>query len=250
MVFAEIAHPKPYPDQKRGRRRGSGLTRLDLLALLGGLAVLAMMGLPGLAGAKANTQQAQCFANLRLIGRGVAMWGFDHGNRVPCRTPQSEGGTMLGVRPGNAWVEWQVMSNELGSPKVLVCPGDTETKKIARSFTTSPDGGFLNANYRGNALSYFIGLDVYPERPSDVLAGDRNFQVDLTITSCSSGINSAQCVFSDGNSSSRWTNGIHWPSGNVLLFDGQVRSLESRGFIQTVGATDDNGSVHLLMPRY
>ena len=57
---------------------------------------------------------------------------------------------------------FQVMSNELNTPVILVCPSDV--RGFARDFSS-----LRNAN-----ISYFVNLDAGEATPAMPLCGDRN----------------------------------------------------------------------------
>src|SRR5881397_3754938 len=138
---------RPSPD-------GGAFTRLELVALLAALFLLALVVLPVLGGGKAKSQVAVCVNNLRLIGRAILTWDTEHGDTDPWRWPRSPEILASGIF-NNAWYEYLLMSNELATARILVCPSDT--RRPARDFTFSPDGGFLNAAYRNQSVSYFLG---------------------------------------------------------------------------------------------
>jgi hypothetical protein len=65
-----------------------------------------------------------------------------------------------------------MLSNELGSAKLLICPQDTvRNQTMASSFDASTSGLWLLQN---RAVSYFVGIDGKETLPDLVLAGDRN----------------------------------------------------------------------------
>ncbi|MCO5052506.1 MAG: hypothetical protein M9920_09400 [Verrucomicrobiae bacterium] len=74
---------------------------------------------------------AACVAQLKQIGLAFRMWAADHNDKFPFNTSTGAGGTQeLCSRGGDGFdasasVHFQVMSNELNSPKILVCPADT-----------------------------------------------------------------------------------------------------------------------------
>jgi competence protein ComGC len=75
--------------------------------------ILAAIMLPALAKAKEKAQRIQCVNNLKQIGLGARIWATDHGDKFP--------------------QDFTSMSNELSSPKMLVCPAD-RFKTIAKNW--------------------------------------------------------------------------------------------------------------------
>lgn len=243
-----------------GSRHGApaGLfTRLELLLVLACLGLLAGLGLPTVANTGQSSDQAWCANNLRLVGRAIHLWGADHQNLTPWRIPLADGGTQRSGKAGAAWYEFSFVSNQMVTPRILVCPSDT--KRVATDFSTRADGGFLNAGYRNNALSYWVGLDAgygygrllsFDNSPGHALSGDRNLSVNGLNVGCSTGVNNASSINARPVQSmtSSWTNGIHGRYGNVLLNDGRVLWTSTLSMRETLSTGDDNGNIHLLIP--
>jgi hypothetical protein len=231
----------------------AAFTRLELLAVLLALGLWTLWAWPVLAQTKPRSERLQCLGNLRLIGLAFQLWGNDHDDYVPWRVPQQEGGTLpaSGLKPGAAWYEFAWVSNQLQTPKILVCPSDTGTRRVAKDFSNRPESGFLHSNYRANAVSYFVGLDVWPELARAVLSGDQNLRVDSVANTCSARVNNAATirVLPAASTLAEWTNSIHRSTGNLLLNDGQVWETDTLVMRQAMQTGDDNGSVHLLMPK-
>jgi hypothetical protein len=255
----------PFPGLLRVLSPGDSkaLTRLDVLFLLATAALVALVAWPALAHTKPRADLAVCANNLRLVGRAEHIWASDHADLFPWRVPWagtgSEGGTGYHPLSQYAWLHYSFMSNELVTPQILVCPSD-DSKHAARDFTTSPEGGFLSANYRNNAITYFIGLDSYlAPTPIDwispasaALAGDQHLSVDSSYGSCSSGVWNPATLLSAKFSTSRarWTNAVHGTVGNILSVDGQVSlTSTSRVAWAITGPVDDNGVFHILLPN-
>lgn len=108
--------------------------------MVGVTAVGAAMVLPALAKAKAKAQSVSCVNNMKQIGLACRIWSGDQSASFPFNVSTNRGGTLeLCDRGGdgydrNAYRHFQVMSNELSTPKILVCPGDSR-KQAAAKFT-------------------------------------------------------------------------------------------------------------------
>lgn len=134
--------------------------------VVGVTAVGAAMVLPALAKAKAKAQSIACVNNMKQINLAARLWAGDNNDQYPFNVSSSKGGTLeLCERGGdgydrNAYRHFQVMSNELNTPKILVCPGDSG-KQAALDF----------AELQSWQVSYQIrtGPKVSDTNPNEVL---------------------------------------------------------------------------------
>lgn len=107
---------------------------------------------------------AGCQVNLKEIGWAYRSWGDDHGGKFPMEISQANGGTKESAASGNAVTSFQIISNELKSPRFLICPAD-RGRRAAANFST----GLTGAN-----ISYFVDVDVRTNDSWMYLAGDDN----------------------------------------------------------------------------
>ena len=129
--------------------------------------VLAAMLLPALVGSKSEAPSSHCEKNMEQIGLGFQMWATYHDGSFPFNVSTNQGGTLELCRPGsdgfdrNAVFHFQVLSNELSTPKILVCPADRK-KHPARNFES----------LQAQNVSYQLcsGTNVCEANPSVVLA--------------------------------------------------------------------------------
>jgi len=107
--------------------------------------------------------------NLRQIGLAFRIWEGDHNDQWPFNVSQAQGGVKElcetdsnGIEKNPAAV-FMVMSNELATTKILVCPNDT-TKQAAADF----------ASLTANNISYQLrtGTNVNENNPTEILAVD------------------------------------------------------------------------------
>lgn len=239
-------------------QRRRAFTLIELLVTVAILMVLASLLLPALARAKEHARRIKCISNLKQITYAAKQFALDHDSRHPWHVKTSEGGT-YGTSAGVAWRNFRALSNELQSPQVLVCPSDTDTKKMAGTF---PE--FASSAFRSNALSFFVGLDGYEQLPLAMIAGDRNIAGGPSDTcgSVADAPGAKAREYKAGNPSIRWRDTIHRLSGDIAFADGSVQrsNLKELGNLcdETYRMLTDgtilspNGkkpSNHLLLPR-
>src|SRR5258708_29543203 len=121
-------------------RNGFNLIELTVVVLT--LAVLAGILVPQMGGRyHASRCIFGCVNNLKQVGMGFRTWQLDNNDKTPMQLSITNGGTMELVESGQAWVDFQVMSNELSTPKILLCPQESDgTKKIATTFARFSSG--------------------------------------------------------------------------------------------------------------
>jgi hypothetical protein len=84
-------------------------------------------------------QRISCINNLKQIGLAFRIWAGDNNDNFPFNVSTNAGGTMELCNLGKdgfdliGWRHLQVMSNELNTPKVLICPED-KSRKPATDF--------------------------------------------------------------------------------------------------------------------
>jgi prepilin-type N-terminal cleavage/methylation domain-containing protein len=213
-----------------GRR---GFTLIELLVVIAIIAILAALLLPALAKAKSRAQRIACVSNLRQVGVALQMWGDDHDNRYPWRTAIADDGTQTLPQ---TWQHFQPISNELVSPKVLICPSDRQRKK-ASDWSANSDGF---AGLKNMALSYFIGADCNLGYTRMHAFGDRNVLGQDGNHCDTAQIATGITTLRSTNAS--WGRELHEGGGNLALGDGAVRQLSENGLRQHLSQTGDQSN--------
>src|SRR5579859_4033926 len=210
-------------------------TLVEMLVVIAIIAILAALLLPTLGQAKAKARRIQCVANLKQIGVGFHSFLHDHESRLPMQVPTNYGGTLEFTRAsylaGNEFYfqfrHFQALSNELVTPRLLVCPSD-----LARS----PAADFADLDNRN--ISYFVGANADYSRPNSILAGDRN------VTNADYG--NRTLLRLDAYHALDWTRELHAYKGNVLYADARVERLGGEPL--TVANSGAPSTMVLLMP--
>jgi prepilin-type processing-associated H-X9-DG protein len=203
-----------------GKRRG-GMTLIEVLLIVSVLMILAAVVLiPAISRARGRPPRLQCANNLKEIGLSFQIWEADNGDYYPMFIPQTNGGTMEFNSGPNAWRHFQVMSDELIEPKLLICPADAD-----RNRAMATDFNLLsNSN-----LSYFVGMASNELSARMILSGDHNIDNGAAIKDGVLALTKTQRA--------NWTGEMHGNAGNILLADGGVDQEDSVALRGTVACT-------------
>ena len=105
---------------------GRGFTLTELLVVICAVSVLAAVLLPALRSPDGGMHKTNCVNNLKQIGLAFRIWERDNGGKYPMQVSVTSGGVMELAVTGNVAGIFRVMSNELSTTKILVCPQDTK----------------------------------------------------------------------------------------------------------------------------
>lgn len=223
------------------RRLGliQAFTLVEMLVVIGVIAILAALLLPALSQAKEKARRIACLNNLRQLGAAMHLFASDH-ELYPWRVPIAEGGAHSRQR---VYYTFLAMETELDTPAVLVCP--TDRRRIADGWAT----------LRDTNVSYFVGIDTREDRSEMLLAGDWNIDGGKPLQDCPvADVNNIAIAFGRAEIPSiHWSPDVHRRVGNISIGDASVHEVNTRSTQEIIGSTDDDGgnsfNNHILKPR-
>jgi type II secretory pathway pseudopilin PulG len=215
-------------------KRNVAITLLEIGVVIVVLAILTAVVLPFLATTKRTSSRIGCVQNLKQIGLAYRIWSGDNNDFFPMGISVTNGGSLEAVRMGDVATTFQVMSNELSTPKILVCRGDGIERGDTNRMPATDFSKVSNSN-----ISYFVGVDVTNDaNPLLIISGDSNLQ--LGGKTAKSGL-----LLVGTSHRVAWDSGRHvyyGYNGNLGFADGSVQSLTISGlrssFVQTGLATN------------
>jgi len=183
-------------------------TRTDLAVAILILLALIFLVFPSLVRFKRDKERIGCASRLKNIGLAFRVFATDHSDRFPMQVSTNQGGTAEFNYTTELFHHFAVFSNEISTPRILVCPSDSK-RKSAKNFTDD----ISNSN-----LSYFLVPDAM-ETPTFLLAGDRNIISDATRTN--------GLLFVRSNNVLKWSSDMHRLLGNVIYGDGSATRVDN-----------------------
>lgn len=226
---------RPKMAHSAGVRRISApthaLTWIEVVLVIGSLAILAALMLPMFAKARSH-RRIPCISNVKSLALYTLTWSIDSGKDFANLSSTNEGGTREFLLAGGLSQHFRSISNpqdQSATPARLVCVADD--RQAAHDWSR-----LANTN-----ISYFVNLDAGRNDPGRVLLGDRG----LT----NSGPPGAQFLYLGTNDVPDWTARSHAGRGGNLAFaDGSGIFFEPgtnthSAFLRSCASTD-----RLVMP--
>jgi prepilin-type N-terminal cleavage/methylation domain-containing protein len=217
--------------------RWRAFTLIELLVVIAIIAILAALLLPALAQAKERARRVQCVSNLKQLTIAMHNYVLDN-DRYPWRVPKAEGGSQ---RNTNVSATFQIMSNDLATPKILICPSDSRTP--ANDWATLAEKN----------ISYFLGIESKEDRPGAPLVGDRNLEGGRPRRDCPVALVTKVAFEFTATYIPRaqWTNTIHRNVGNVSVGDASAHMVTSKQMQDIFWTSGDDANAfnnHILKP--
>jgi len=173
--------------------------------------------------AKERAKRINCVSNLKQVDTSFRIWKQDNNNQYPMSVSVTNGGGMELIAMGNVSGCLQVMSNELSTPIILICPADMEHIPATN----------FQSDFNNSHINYFVNADATATGtyPGEVMLGDDNLATNGIP------VKPGLLEFST-NTLISWTAARHRSAGNIALVDGSVAEISSSGLQQSAYLTN------------
>ena len=185
-------------------------TLIELLVTIACVVLTVAVLLPALHRAKPRTKRVGCTNGMKQIGLAFRTFAIDNNDHLPMQVSVANGGTMELAASGAVFPHFQVLSNELNTPKILFCPNDKN-----RTWPTN-----FTSDLTDKHLSYFLNMDSVAGDGTSLLCGDRNIT--------NRALPGSRLVNLTKGTTIAWTKELHSGQGNLGFGDGSVQGLVNR----------------------
>jgi prepilin-type N-terminal cleavage/methylation domain-containing protein len=221
---------KPKFVKRRILSARQAFTLIELLVVIAIIAILAALLLPSLGRAKKQAKGIDCVNNLKQLGLGLRMWADDNSGKFPWAVDFTAGGS----KDSPEWVDhFRVCSNELVTPKILVCPLEKDKQKAA-------DWTMLTGLEN---VSYFAGLSAEETKPQSLLTGDGN------IIGGGGGLEPHWNTTLGSSIDATWDGKVHGERGHITRADGSVQKLNTVALRDQVSAALTGGTTNVVISK-
>ncbi len=204
--------------------RPGAFTLIELLVMIVTVALVCVL-IPTTVRRQRLARLKTCENNLKQVGLAFRYWDLNGGGEFVMAISTNYGGSKEQINTGRVFVHFRPMSNQLITPKVLVCPQDA-AKTVAAKFSRD----FSDTN-----VSYFVSVDALDLYPRTLLSGDRNLGFD------NQPLKPGLFTLTTNNPTLSWTKALHNSCGNVLFADSSVQFLGSKQL--ATAARDPEGNL-------
>ncbi|HEY1686092.1 MAG TPA: type II secretion system protein [Tepidisphaeraceae bacterium] len=145
-------------------KRKSGFTLVELLVVIGIIAVLISMLMPALSKAQAQSKQIQCASNMRSIGQAMLVYANDNNGQM---FPYNQGANFVHnvpENPSNPNTPWPVyvLKPGLWNSPLLICPADPDPGPDEHSYLLNahlqPNENEILSSTQGESIRYSTHL--------------------------------------------------------------------------------------------
>ena len=206
-------------------------TLIELAVIIFVLILVVVAIIPGIRAAKRSALRRDCVNNLKQVGLAYRTWPT--GSKFPQSVEVTNGGSKEWLAAGQLFLHYRTMSNELTTPKILICPADN-LKVPATSF----GAGFSDTN-----SSYFVSCDASETYPQTLLTGDRNLALS------GKAVQAGMLILTTNSPAAlSWTKSIHDSCGNICLGDGSVQQFSDQKRLNAAVRYQDLATNRLVLP--
>jgi competence protein ComGC len=142
------------------------MTLIEIICVIVTFGMLVALFLPMLARPRRHTTDMRCRYNLKNIGLAYRIWAVDNNDLFPFEVSTNKGGSL--EMSNDLAAQFLVLSNEIFTPKTLICPRDYALRVEATNWDSL---GPQN-------ISFFVGLDGSQTNVDSILSGDTGFTIN------------------------------------------------------------------------
>jgi hypothetical protein len=203
------------------------LTSAELITVLAVISIIAVLVFAMMVRSQRVRLRATCIDNQKQIVLSFKMFAGDSAQIYPVEYFTDNAHRFPSNSNRAVWEYLCLVSNELGSAKVLVCPKDISRRSNSVAGFSQNIDGLAHPLRQNSSISYFLGMSAHETKPNSLALGDRN----LALNSASPLYNSLggdATVIATNSAWRRFPNEpFHGDSGYYALSDGSVQQASN-----------------------